>query len=67
MIGQSAIIAPSGEIVAMATTREDEVITARADLDMGKRYATTIFDLARHREPESYRLIVERKGPIPPP
>ncbi len=67
MIGQSAIIAPSGEIVAMAATLEDEVITARADLDMGKRYAKTIFDLARHREPESYRLIVERKGPIPPP
>jgi len=67
MIGQSAIIAPSGEIVAMAATREDEVITARADLDMRQRYATTIFDLARHREPGSYKLIVERKGPIPPP
>ena len=66
MIGQSAIIAPSGEIVAMAATREDEVITARADLDMRQRYATTIFDLARHREPGSYGLIVERKGPIPP-
>jgi len=67
MIGQSVIAAPSGEIVAMATSIEDEVITARADLDMGKRYGKTIFDLARHREPESYRLIVERKGPIPPP
>ena len=66
MIGQSAIIAPSGEIVAMAATREDEVITAGADLDMRQRYATTIFDLARHREPGSYGLIVERKGPIPP-
>ena len=67
MIGQSTIIAPSGEIVAMAATREDEVLTARADLDMRQRYATTIFDLARHREPGSYKLIVERKGPIPPP
>ncbi len=67
MIGQSVIVAPSGEIVAMATSLEDEVITARADLDMGSRYAKTIFDLARHREPEHYRLIVERKGPIPPP
>ena len=37
----------------MATSIEDEVITARADLDMGTRYGTTIFDLARHREPES--------------
>jgi hypothetical protein len=60
------IVAPSGEIVAMASTIGDEVIVARADLDMGRRYATTIFDLARHREPEQYRLIVERKGAIPP-
>jgi predicted amidohydrolase len=67
MIGQSVIVAPSGEIVAMATSIEDEVITARADLDMGRRYGTTIFDLARHREPTHYRLIVERKGAIPPP
>jgi predicted amidohydrolase len=67
MLGQSAIIAPSGEIVAMATSLADEVVTARADLDMGRRYGTTIFDLARHREPSQYRLIVERKGAIPPP
>ena len=67
MVGESAIIAPSGEIVAQAITQGDEVITAKADLDMGRRYGKTIFDLARHREPESYRMIVERKGPIPPP
>jgi predicted amidohydrolase len=66
MLGQSVIVAPSGEIAAMATSIGDEVITARADLDMGRRYATTIFDLARHREPSHYRLIVERKGAIPP-
>ena len=67
MVGQSAIIAPSGEIVAQAVTLEDEVITARCDLDMGKRYRETIFNFAKHREPEAYRLIVERKGAIPPP
>lgn len=67
MLAQSAIIAPSGEIVAQAVTLEDEVITARCDLDMGKRYRETIFNFAKHREPESYRLIVERKGAIPPP
>jgi len=67
MIGQSAIIAPSGEIVAMAATLEDELVTAACDLDFGRRYRETIFDFARHREPENYRLIVERKGPVPPP
>jgi predicted amidohydrolase len=66
MVGQSVIIAPSGEIVAMASTIGDEVITARCDLDMGKRYRETIFDFARHREPEAYKLIIERKGAIPP-
>jgi len=69
MLGQSAIIAPSGEIVAMASSVGDEVITAEIDLETGRRYRTTIFDLARHREPDSYRLIVERKGagdPLPP-
>lgn len=62
MIGQSAIIAPSGEIVAMATTLEDELVTARCDLDMSKVYRETFFDFARHREPQHYGLIVERKG-----
>jgi predicted amidohydrolase len=66
LIGQSAIIAPSGEIVAMASTLGDEVVTARVDLDMGKRYRETIFNFAKHREPSQYRLIVERKGAIPP-
>jgi N-carbamoyl-D-amino-acid hydrolase len=67
MVGQSAIIAPSGEIIAQAVSMEDEVITARCDLDLGQRYRETIFNFAKHREPEAYRLIVERKGAIPPP
>jgi predicted amidohydrolase len=67
MVGQSVIVAPSGEIVAMAVSLEDEVITARCDLDLGKRYRETIFDFARHREPGAYKLIVERKGATPPP
>jgi N-carbamoyl-D-amino-acid hydrolase len=67
MIGQSAIIAPSGEIVAMASTLSDELITGACDLDMAKRYRETIFDFARHREPQHYRLIIERKGAVAPP
>jgi predicted amidohydrolase len=67
MLGQSVIVAPSGEIVAQASSLEDEIITARCDLDLGKRYRETIFNFAKHREPQSYRLIVERKGAIPPP
>jgi N-carbamoyl-D-amino-acid hydrolase len=66
MVGQSVIVAPSGEIIAQAVSLEDEIITARCDLDLGKRYRETIFNFEKHREPEAYRLIIERKGAIPP-
>ena len=64
MIAGSAIVAPTGEIVAQAVTDGDELVTARCDLDLGKPYTTTTFDFAKHRQPEHYRLIVERKGAI---
>jgi predicted amidohydrolase len=67
MIGQSAIIAPSGEIIAMTRSLDDEIIVANCDFEMGRRYRETIFDFARHREPSQYGLIVERKGARPPP
>ena len=67
LIGQSAIIAPSGEIVAQAATLGDELITASCDLDLTRSYKDTIFNFARHRRPEHYRLIVDRVGAQPPP
>lgn len=67
LIGNSMIVAPSGQVVAMATSTHDEVVVARCDLDLGTLYRKTIFDLARHREPRHYGLIVERKGPVSPP
>ena len=67
MLGQSVIVAPSGEIVAQALTLEDEIITARCDLDFGNHFRETIFNFAKHREPDAYRLIVDRKGAVPPP
>jgi N-carbamoyl-D-amino-acid hydrolase len=50
----------------MATTLGDELIVARCDLALGRSYRTTVFDFARHRRPEHYRLIVERADAIPP-
>ena len=66
LIGQSAIIASSGEIVAQAATLGDELVTARCDLDLTRSYKETIFNFARHRRPEHYRLIVDRAGAEPP-
>jgi predicted amidohydrolase len=66
-IGNSIIVAPSGEIVGACTTTGDELALARCDLDLTASYKNTTFNFARHREPEQYRLIVERKGAVPPP
>ena len=66
MIGQSCIIAPSGEIVAMCSTLDDELITHRCDLDAGRPYKSDIFNFAAHRRTEAYGLIVERTGAVPP-
>jgi predicted amidohydrolase len=65
-IGNSIIVAPSGEIVAACTTTGDELAIARCDLDLCASYKNTTFNFARHREPQQYRMIVERKGAIPP-
>ena len=61
-IGQSCIIAPSGEIVVQCTTLGDELQVARCDLDLCTSYKTSIFNFAKHRRVEHYGLIVERTG-----
>jgi predicted amidohydrolase len=66
-IAGSAIIAPSGEIVAQAATLGDELVVARCDLDLTKSYKETVFNFARHRQPQAYGLITERTGAVPPP
>ncbi len=66
MIGGSAIIAPTGEIVARCSSNDDELIVARCDLDLGRSYRETTFDFAKHRRVEHYRMIVERTGAIEP-
>ena len=66
MIGQSSIISPSGEIVAMCSTLEDEIAFARCDLDRTAVYKHAVFDFAAHRRPEHYGLITSQKGAISP-
>ncbi len=61
-LGQSQIIAPSGETVAMCSTLGDELVVARCDLDLTVSYKSTVFNFARHRRPEHYKMIVERTG-----
>ena len=58
-LAESQIIGPSGETLAQATTRGDEVIVATCDLDWCAHYKRTLFDFARYRRPEMYGLITE--------
>ena len=67
LIGGSCIIAPTGEIVALARTLEDELIVAECDMDAANHYKSTMFDFARHRRIEHYGLITSRRGAVPPP
>jgi predicted amidohydrolase len=62
MIGGSCIVAPSGEIAAQTVTEEDEVLTYACDFALGDTFRQHVFNFARHRQPEHYRLIVERTG-----
>ena len=66
LIGGSAIIAPSGEIVAVASTKGDELITARCDLDLCAYNHRALFNFEKNRQIEHYSLITERRGAIPP-
>jgi predicted amidohydrolase len=66
MMGGSAIVSPNGEIVALASTLEDELIFAACDLDAGAYIKQNIFNFAAHRRPEDYRLIVETVGAVGP-
>jgi len=67
MIGQTCVVAPSGEIVAQCATMGDELVVRKCDLDFARPYRADIFNFAAHRRPEHYRLIVERTGAVPPP
>ncbi|MBN33278.1 MAG: N-carbamoyl-D-amino-acid hydrolase [Rhodospirillaceae bacterium] len=66
MMGSSAIVTPNGEIAALASTLEDELIIADCDLDAGAYIKANIFNFAAHRRTEHYGLIVETTGTVEP-
>ena len=63
-LGQSMIVAPSGQIVAQAMTTDDELIVARCDMDWCQRYTGTLFDFDKYRRPEVYGRITSQRGVI---
>ncbi|MEY3594595.1 MAG: hypothetical protein RL576_9 [Actinomycetota bacterium] len=63
-LGQTCIVAPSGQIVAQAYTTGDELVVARCDLDWCARYKETLFNFDKYRRPEVYGSITAQKGVI---
>ena len=61
-LGQSMIVAPSGQIVAQALTTDDELLVARCDMDWCQKYTKTLFDFDRYRRPEVYTRITAQRG-----
>ena len=61
-LGQSMIVAPSGQIVAQALTTDDELLVARCDMDWCQKYTNTLFDFDRYRRPEVYTRITAQRG-----
>ncbi len=66
LFGHSIIVNPQGEIVAQATSWDDELITADLDLDQCTLGRTTIFAFDKHRRPEAYGRITGQVGATQP-
>jgi predicted amidohydrolase len=61
-LADSMIVAPSGEILAKATTNGDELVMADCDLDWCKQYTQTLVQFDRYRRPEVYGRITAQRG-----
>jgi N-carbamoyl-D-amino-acid hydrolase len=67
LIGGSCIVAPTGEMVAVAETLGDELVIAECDLERCKEIHHNIFHFELHRRPEHYGPITGQTGIEPPP
>jgi predicted amidohydrolase len=67
LMAGSCIINPDGEIVALANTTEDELISFDCDLDECTFLKRTTFNFAAHRRVEHYGRICSQTGAEPPP
>ncbi len=66
LFGHSIIVNPQGEIMAQATSWDDELVTADCDFDMCQLGRTTIFAFDKHRRIEAYGRITAQTGAVDP-
>jgi len=61
-LGDTCIIAPTGDVVAKAMGLGDEVVVADCDLSAGDYNRQSIFNFEVNRQLQHYGLITEQKG-----
>ena len=64
LIGGSCVVAPTGEILAVAATLGDELVCAAVDLDRCAEIKRNIFNFAQHRQPDTYGLLTQGVGQL---
>lgn len=62
LIGGSCVVTPAGDVVAVATGDGDELVVGTYDPRVAAPYRAELFNFAKHRRTEHYRLLVERTG-----
>lgn len=55
-LGLTSIVSPAGQIVAQASTQQDEIVVHRCDLELSQEYRR-LFNFEKNRRPEFYREI----------
>lgn len=64
LLGESCIIAPTGEIVAQTKTLGDELIVADCDFERTREIKEHIFNFDLHRIPKEYEIISRPKDAV---
>jgi predicted amidohydrolase len=67
LIGGSCIVAPTGEIAALCSTREDELITTVCDLELADGLKQNLLNFEVNRRIDAYGPITAQAGITPPP
>jgi len=66
LFGHSIIVNPQGEILAQATSWDDELVVADCNLEQCALGRTTIFAFDKHRRPDAYQRITQQVGAVEP-
>lgn len=66
MFGHSIIVNPQGEIMAQATTWDDELVVADCNLDLCELGRSTVFNFGLHRRVEAYDRITSQTASVAP-